>query len=168
MLFILLLIIGIISRFIPHLANFSPLLAIPLFSGVYLKKRYAMLLPLTTIIVTDLFLGLHNTILFTWGSILLISFIGLVIKTRKNILTITIGALSSAVLFFIITNFGVWLMGWYPPTWEGLLYCYKMAIPFFRINLLSTLGFSIIFFGIYELAVLLVKKEQIRKVLLIN
>jgi len=168
MLALALITLGIICRFIPHLANYSPLLAIALFSGVYLKRRYAVLLPLALMMVTDLFLGLHNAVLFTWGSILIIALLGTIFKSKRNAITITSGAIGSSVLFFIITNFGVWLMGWYPRTAQGLIDCYVMGIPFFRTTLLSTLVYSALLFGAYELAVQRIKKEELRKVLLTN
>lgn len=73
MLAFILILMGIMFRFIPHLANFSPVLAIALFGGVYLKKQNALLMPLLLMMLSDMFLGLHNTIVFTWGSILLIA-----------------------------------------------------------------------------------------------
>jgi hypothetical protein len=166
MLAIALLIIGIIFRFIPHLANFTPILAIALFGGVYLNKKHAVVIPLALMILTDIFLGLHNTIVFTWGSILLISALGMLIRKRKSVENITLSALSSAVVFFVITNFGVWLMGWYPRTLNGLISCYTLAIPFFRTTILSTLVFSIGLFGIYELIARKVKDTPLAKVLL--
>ena len=162
----ILVITAIFFRFIPHLANFSPILAIALFGGVYLNKKYALFMPLLFMMITDLFLGFHNTLLFTWGSILLISFLGILIRQRKNTLNIILGSLSSAMIFFIITNFGVWLMGWYPLTLNGLITCYTLAIPFFRTTLISTLLFSFILFGIYELIAKRVQNTSFAKIIL--
>ncbi|MDD5355005.1 MAG: hypothetical protein PHY56_00480 [Candidatus Omnitrophica bacterium] len=166
MLALILLIAGIIFRFIPHLANFTPILAIALFGGAYLNKKYAIVMPLALMMISDVFLGLHNTIMFTWGSILLVSVTGMLLKNRKSAANVTLGAFSSAVLFFIVTNFGVWLMGWYPKTLNGLLTCYTMAIPFFKTTMLSTLVYSLGLFGIYEFVAHKVKDTPLEKVLL--
>ena len=166
MLALILVITGIVFRFIPHLANFSPILAIALFGGACLNKKYAFFVPILLIIFTDLFLGLHNTIVFTWGSILLITGLGVLLRQKKNMLNMTLSAFSSGVLFFIITNLGVWLMGWYPKTLNGLITCYTLAIPFFRSTLASTLLFSFALFGIYELIARRVKDTSLAKVLL--
>jgi hypothetical protein len=166
MLALILLIVGIIFRFIPHLANFTPILAIALFGGVYLNKKYAIVMPLALMILSDAFLGIHNTVLFTWGSIVLISGLGMLIRAKKNAINVTLSAVSSAVLFFIITNFGVWLMGWYPRTLNGLISCYTLAIPFFRTMLASTMVFSLVLFGIYEIVAHKVKDTPLEKVLL--
>jgi len=161
MLALILVITGILFRFIPHLANFSPVLAIALFGGVYLNKKQALVLPLVLMMFSDIFLGLHNTIAFTWGSILLISWIGIKLRKKKNSFNIALGTLSSAIAFFVITNFGVWISGWYPRTLNGLISCYTLAIPFFRSTVTSTLVFSLVLFGTYELITKSIKNPSI-------
>ncbi|MFC1645639.1 DUF6580 family putative transport protein [Candidatus Omnitrophota bacterium] len=167
MLALILVVTAIIFRFIPHIANFTPILAIALFGGAYLKNwKYALLLPLVLMMVTDTFLGVHNTIIFTWGSLLLVAGLGMLLRKKKNPLNIALSAFSSAVMFFIITNFGVWIMGWYPRTIDGLISCYTLAIPFFRTTMASTLVFSFVLFGVYELAARRVKETSLAKALL--
>jgi LPXTG-motif cell wall-anchored protein len=166
MLALILVALAIVFRFIPHIANFTPILAIALFGGAYLNKKYALILPLAFMMVTDLFLGMHNTIIFTWGSILLISGLGMLLRQKKNTFNITLSTFASAMLFFIVTNFGVWVMGWYPRTLEGLINCYTLAIPFFRTTLASTLLYSFVLFGIYELVARKVKQTSLAEALL--
>jgi hypothetical protein len=145
---ILLVIIGIFCRLIPHFPNFSPLVAVSLFSGVYFRKKFGWLLPLSIYVLSDIIIGLHDIVLFTWSSIVIIYFLGRLIK-RSIISTLTYTLLSS-ILFFLITNFGVWFVGWYPHTWEGLIKCYILALPFFRTSLFANLFFVGVLFGIYE------------------
>ena len=168
MLAIALILLGIAMRFLPHAPNFTPVVAIALFGGFYLNKKYAILVPLSLMVITDLFLGLHNVILFTWGSVVLISVLGIIQKKRKSALTIAGSSLISAVAFFIITNFGVWLAGWYTYTFEGFITCYVRAIPFFRHMLSSTLLYSTVLFGSYELIAKRVRKTRFATVLLTN
>lgn len=156
----ILVIAGILLRLIPHEPNFAPIAAIALFSSVYLPRKYALIIPLSIIIISDFFLGWHNTILFTWGSFLLIGIIGLYLKNHKNIVNTLSATLGSSLLFFIITNLGVWLMtAWYPKTLIGLVNCYTMAIPFFKNTLLSDLFYVTVFFGSYELVKLYYYKK---------
>ena len=55
--------------------------------------------------------------------------------------------LLSSLSFFIITNFGVWLMH-YPKSLTGLLECYTLAIPFFRNSLIGDFFFAgVLYFG---------------------
>lgn len=143
--------LGVIARFIVHVPNFTPILALALFSGLYLKKQYAVLVSLLLMIVTDVVIGLHSTVLFTWISIGLIAFMGQSLKTSKSYFKTTAFSLLAAVIFFVITNLGVWMMtGLYEPTAAGLQKCFVMALPFFRTTLASTVLYSLVFMGLYE------------------
>ena len=127
-----------LSRFIPHPPNFTSLLALSFYVPALLGIRYLPVL-LISFIITDLVIGLHEVTLFTWGSVILI---GLGSKFfAKTILNRIFGSLLGASLFFIITNFGVWTLGSYTYSFEGLLLCYTLAIPFFAHNLISTFIF---------------------------
>ena len=92
---------------------------------------------------------MHDIMLFTWGSVLLISALGYFVREKKNFPALLASSIGSAIIFFIITNFGAWL-SMYPHNLAGLLDCYLAAVPFFRSTLASTLGYSVVFFGIYE------------------
>ena len=127
------------SRFIPHPPNFTSLIALSFYVPVLLGVRFLPVL-LISFFITDLIIGFHSVTLFTWGSVVVI---GLMSKFFiKNIKTRITGALTGASLFFIITNFGVWSLGSYGYTLEGLITNYTLAIPFFGSTLVSTLVFS--------------------------
>ena len=161
-----LLILGILSRLVFHVDNFTPVIALALFGGVYLSKKQAILLPLILFTVTDIILGFHKTMFFTWGSVALIVAIGFLVRRNKKFSTVLGGGLVSAVLFFIITNFGVWLVtGMYPLTMAGLSECYTVAIPYFRSSLLSTLIYGFVFFGAYEAVAARIKDTRLSYVL---
>ena len=166
MLAILLLVFGITMRFMPHAPNFTPVTALALFGGVYLSRRYAVLFPLFLMMISDLFIGMHNTIFFTWGSFILIALIGVWIRNRKNAMTILGASIFSAIIFFVVTNFGAWLTDLYPHTLKGLSTCYTLAIPFFRSTFLSSLLYSGLLFGTYELIAFWVKKTRFARALL--
>ncbi len=153
MLAIVLLIIGMIARFVVHIPNFTPVIALALFSGTYLKSRYSVILPVLFMVVTDSVIGFHDTILFTWGGVALIALMGHWLKRHKTASNTVMLSMSSAILFFIVTNFGTWLIsGLYPMTLDGLKECFILAVPFFRATLISTLVYSAVLFGTYELA----------------
>jgi len=167
MLAICLLVLGILSRFVVHAWNFTPVIALALFGGVYLKnKKLAILLPLALLAVTDFILGFHQMMFFTWGSIVLIAAMGLWVQKNKSLKTVLGGGLVSAVLFYVVTNFGVWLVsGMYPLTLAGLSECFVLAIPFFRSTLLGTLVYGLIFFGAYEAIAARIKNTRLAHVL---
>ena len=102
MLAISLIIIGILLRFIPHTANFTPVAAIAIFAGVYLNKKQALIVPLLLMVLSDIFLGMHNVVLFTWGSFVLVTLLGIWAKNHKTFKVIASGALVSSVLFSCI------------------------------------------------------------------
>jgi hypothetical protein len=130
-----------VSRFIPHPPNFTSLLALSFYVPALFGIRYLPAL-LVSFVITDFFIGFHSSALFTWGSIM---FIGLLSQYFiKNISLRISGALIGACLFYVITNFGVWSLGSYGHTFEGLVTCYTLAIPFFAYSIISTLVFSTI------------------------
>jgi hypothetical protein len=166
MLAISLVLIGILLRFAPHSANFTPVAAIALFSGAYLNKRSALIVPLILMIASDAVIGMHNVVLFTWGAFFAITLLGLGLQKKTSAVKVISFSLVSSLLFFAVSNFGVWLMGWYPRTTAGLVQCYTMALPFLRDFTASTLVYSAIFFGAYELIARSIKNEKLASVLL--
>lgn len=149
----ILILIGVALRFLPHIPNVTPVAAIALFSGVYISdKKLSVIIPLTLMVTSDLFLGFHDAVVFTWGSVVLISLIGVALRKSSGMTKILAGSLLSSLVFFVVTNFGVWLVGWYPQNMQGLSSCFIAAIPFFRYFLSGTLIYSAVFFGSFALA----------------
>ena len=133
------------SRLIPHPPNFTPIITMGLFAGAYLKdKRIALLIPLLAMLLADTFLGFYGMIYWVYGSLIIISCIGILLKNRTNLMNCTTAALGSSLIFFLVTNFGFWTSGMYGYTLEGLWECYVLAIPFFGNSFVSTLLFSML------------------------
>ena len=160
-----LILAGILIRFAPHAPNFTPVAAIALFSGAYLNKKYALLVPLALMIISDLVIGLHNVVLFTWGGFILVTLLGSAMQ-KKSVGRITGFSLISAVLFYLVTNFGVWLTGWYSRDLKGLIDCYVMGLPFLRNFTVATLCYAAVFFGSYEIIAHYLRDTKLAKVLL--
>ena len=161
-----LIVIGILLRFIPHTANFTPVAAIAIFAGVYLNKKQALIVPLLLMVLSDIFLGMHNVVIFTWGSFVLVTLLSTWARHHKTVKAIVSTSAVSSVLFYVITNFGVWAMGWYPLTAKGLLDCYILGLPFLRTFSIATLVYTVVFFGAYELIARRVRDTKLAKVLL--
>ena len=138
------------SRIIPHPWNFTPVLAIGIFSGFYFKKFYlGLFIVIFSMFLGDLYLGFHNTMFFTYISLAAAVGIGLYIKSFKTY-EIFYSSVISSVCFFIVTNFGAWItLDIYEKNFSGLVNSYIMAIPFFHNTLISTfvylLGIKVIF-----------------------
>jgi hypothetical protein len=150
---VLLVVFAALSRFLPHPDNFTPIAAMALFGGVYFGRRYAFIVPLAAMVVSDYFIGFHNTILYVYGSFILVGLIGIWLQKHKSVGWIFGATLTGSVLFFVVTNFGVWVTGAYPQTFNGLVECYVAAIPFFRNTVLGDLLYVAVLFGLYESAV---------------
>ena len=139
-------------RLLPHYPNFTPVAAIALFGGAYFSnKKIAFLIPLLAMLISDLFLGFHSTMWAVYLSFALIVFIGFSIKKNMKISSIFLASISSSVLFFIITNFAVWISGGiYPLNIMGLGECFTAAIPFFNYTMIGDLFYVGVFFGAFE------------------
>lgn len=157
---IIIIIFGVLSRLIPHAPNIAPIGALMIFGGAYLPKKL-LWVPFLALLISDSVIGFYGTDMFyVYGSYLLAGLIGLWLRSHKMPLLVLGGALTSSLLFFIITNFGVWAPpnNWYPHTLEGLIQSYTLAIPFFRNSLIGDLGYTILLFGGYELLIKFSKK----------
>ena len=133
------------SRLIPHPSNFTPILAVGVFAGFYFRNFIlSLFIVISSMFIGDLVIGFHNTMIFTYSSLILAVAIGLLIK-KLNFKAVLFGGLSSSVVFFIVTNFGSWLtLEMYEKNLSGLLQSYFMAIPFFHNTLISTLIYLIV------------------------
>jgi hypothetical protein len=142
------------SRLIPHPPNVASITAVALFGGAYISdKRLAFLVPMAALFISDLVLGLYGHMEVVYGSFALVVCIGLLLRRRRTPLAIGGAALASSVLFFVITNFGVWAFGsLYPKTMAGLLACYVAAIPFFQNSLFGDAVYTVALFGGFALA----------------
>lgn len=156
--------VAALSRLLPHPYNFAPIGGMALFAGGVLSgKRLFWIIPLLAYWVSDL---LVNNILyasyfdgfvwfghpFVYLSLFLIVGLGKLLLNKISISRVIAGSLSASVVFFILSNLGVWLVApTYPPTWAGLMACYTAAIPFFQYTVAGDLFYVTILFGSYTL-----------------
>ncbi|MCF8258654.1 MAG: hypothetical protein K9J06_13950 [Flavobacteriales bacterium] len=134
--------------------NFSPVAAIALFGGAMLGNRLAAFAaPLVIMLLSDLLIGLHDTMWAVYLSLVLVVGIGQLLRSRPGMLNAMVGAVAGSVLFFIITNAAVWINGgMYAPGIAGLFESYAAGLPFFRNSLMGDLFFTVALFGTYQLA----------------
>jgi hypothetical protein len=153
-----------LSRLIPHPMNFAPITAIALFGGVYFNGKFSPVLPLAALFISDIFLGFYSGIVWVYGSVLLIVAIGLIIRRYKTVPVVFGATMAGSLLFFLITNFGVWQAGmFYTKDFTGLVECYTAAIPFYRNSLMGDLFYVAVMFGVYELVMKYLPKLQSTK-----
>lgn len=162
-----LIIAAAISRLIPHPYNFAPIGAMSLFGAAYFSdKKLSFVLPLLAMFLSDLLINnilyasyYQSFTIFTPGFLWIYSAIativiaGIFLLKKITFPRVLIGSLSASVIFFIISNLGVWIGNpIYPQTLAGLLICYEMAIPFFHNTVLGDLVYSGVLFGGFEFA----------------
>ncbi len=143
------------SRVIPHPPNFTPVLAVAVFAPYFARDLWiAIAVPIVAMVLADLMIGLHSSMVWVYGAVAASVVMSHVLRHASAALPRIGGlALASSVLFFITTNFGVWLgSGFYPLTAEGLMACYIAALPFFGNTLASTLVFSGLFYLVMRMA----------------
>lgn len=160
------LIIGLIavaaaSRLLPHPPNFVPVGAMALFGAAALPKKWlAVLVPLVAFYLSDL--ALNNIVYaahfdgwhfgadpFIYGAVALMILVGMLGLRGKVINVQRVGgaAVVASLVFFLVSNFGVWAGGlMYPKTFSGLLLAYGAGLPFLGMSLLANLLFSGVFF----------------------
>ncbi|QIL02520.1 hypothetical protein G7078_06760 [Sphingomonas sinipercae] len=140
-------------RLLPHPANFSPIAAIALFGGAHLPRRtLGFVAPFGALLLSDAVLGFYPGISLVYLAVAITVLIGWVISSRRSVLQVAGGALASSVLFFVLSNFGTWLMmDMYPKSAAGLVACYAAAIPFFQNTVAGDLFFAGLLFGGFAL-----------------
>ena len=131
----------IISRLLPHPPNFTSTIAIAFYLPALFGTKF-LIVVLSAFIVSDLIIGLHELVLFTWGSLFLIAYFA---KHFQKFSYRILGISLSCIIFFLVSNFGVWVLSdLYTKNMEGIILCYTLAIPFLQSSLIGTIIFSIL------------------------
>lgn len=162
----LIILLAVLARLVPHVPNFTPIAAMALFGGAYLNRGYALFVPIAALLLSDLFIGFYSPLVMVsvYGSFALTGLVGLWLRKRKSPANTIFAATAVSILFFLTTNFAVWLGGWYPANFTGLIESYTMALPFFRNTLFGNLFYTAVFFGGYELILRITQKTLLVKV----
>jgi hypothetical protein len=155
----LIIVLSVLSRFVPHVWNFSPVYGALLFGGANLNKRDSVWFPVLLLGASDVVLTnlvYHMNIgweeLIQMAAFASITVTGGMLRGRFSTSRFTLACLGGPTAFYLISNFGVWLgFHSYPPTWSGLVACYVAAIPFYGRSLASTVLFAGIFFAAQQL-----------------
>ena len=139
-----LILILALSRLMPHPDNFTPIIALAIMSSYFFRNiNFSYAIMLFSMLLADFFIGFYSHMLFVYLSLFLIVLIFFKISKKINYKNLFIFSFFGSVIFFIISNFGVWLVGnLYERNINGLIECYFMAIPFFKNTITSTLIFS--------------------------
>ena len=131
----------IVSRLLPHPPNFTSTIAVAFYLPALFGMQY-MIVALSAFIVSDLIIGTHALLIFTWGSLIITSLLS---KFFSKFPYRLVGIVISCIIFYIISNFGVWLLSdLYSKDSIGLINCYIMAIPFLQNSLIGSILISLL------------------------
>lgn len=146
-------ILVIVLRLLPHPSNVAPMVALAVMTGLLSTKKTMLLVPIIATIVTDLVLGFSPILTWVYGSYAVIAVLFFVLRRKNTPLSLSKVipfSLFSATFFYLVTNFGVWLTTeMYQKTFEGLIQCYVMALPFFRNALVGDVFYGVVFYGLF-------------------
>ena len=143
----------VLSRMITDIPNFTATIALVMFTGYLIQNRLlSILIILTSQVVSDLYLGIYSSMIFVYAAYISIVLLSPIIMNKINTKSVIFSSIISPSIFFIISNFGVWLTGsMYTFNLSGLITCYVAGIPFFDESLISTILFALTIFSIMKL-----------------
>ena len=137
--------IGIAGRLMPHYPNATPITTLALAGKRYLGRRWSLTLPIVAMLASDFIIGFYNwrVMASVYGSFFLVGLLSWCLKKNSGPIAFGIVALVSSLLFFLVTNFAVWLLyPWYAKSFAGLIYCYTLGIPFLRNMIIGDLLYT--------------------------
>ncbi len=149
----------IISRMISDIPNFTATIALIMFTSYLIRDKFlSVLVILVSQIISDLYIGIYSSMFFVYGAYVFIALLSPIIMNKLSFKWVLISSLVTPTIFYIVSNFGVWITGsTYPLSLDGLIMCYVAGIPFFDETLLSTVVFSV---TIYVMMKLIVKEPE--------
>ena len=149
----------IVSRMISDIPNFTATIALIMYTSYLIRDKFlSVLVILLSQIISDLYIEIYSSMFFVYGAYVFIALLSPIIMNKLSFKSVLISSLVTPTIFFIVSNFGVWITGsTYPLSLDGLIMCYVAGIPFFDETLLSTVVFSV---TIYVMMKSIVKEPE--------
>jgi hypothetical protein len=150
--YVLLILLGAVSRLLPHPPNISPIAAIGLFSGAYGRGHARWLVPVAAVLLADLALGRSDIVpmLFVCAGFACSGLSGRwLLRTSDAPARVAVAALFASMAFYAISNVGCWLVGGLPRTAAGLMESYLTGLPYLGLTIFGDLAFSLVFFALH-------------------
>ena len=163
---LVLLLLVVISAVLPHSANVTPIGALGLFAGTYVRKQGFLLLPVAAALFADLTtVGVYSVLImfFVYTGHLVSSLCGRYLVRDKKLSTrLPVAVIAASVGFYLVSNLGNWWV-YQPHTWEGVVECYTLGLPYLLRTLIGNVIYSTLFFGIVELLRRLVSRQDLAR-----
>ncbi len=150
---VLLVIFGVVMRLLPHAPNMTPIVALAFIGSMYLGRRWAIILPLTALLLSDILVGFYDVGVMTsvYLSFALIGLLSWTTKKYKSFLPVGVTVIGASFSFYIITNSAVWMFSpWYEKSISGLLLSYELGLPFLRNMIVGDVAYTLLLVGAFE------------------
>ncbi len=144
--------IGVFGRIVPHLPDATPITAITLAAQQHIGRVWAFVIPLAAMLISDAFIGFYSwrIMLAVYASFAIVSALSLLRAKYPGLRTTALIVILSPVIFFLTTNFAVWIFSpWYAKNLAGLMYCYSLGLPFLRSMLIGDIAYTTIILGAF-------------------
>jgi len=149
-----LLLIVIVSTVLPHPANVTPIGALGLFAGTYIRKQAFLLLPVAAALFADLTtIGIYSVLImfFVYTGHFLSALCGrYLVRDRTLLAGLPLAVVAASVGFYLVSNIGNWWV-YQPHTWAGVVECYTLGLPYLARTLFGNVIYSALFFGVFAL-----------------
>lgn len=148
-----LIMLATVIHLVPHPFGVSPVGASAIYAGAYADRRFAWMVPLIPLLVGNLVYGFYEPIvlIFVYAGFMLSSVAGRLLSNKQDVLRLGAASVCGALIFFLVSNYSIWLVGMYPQTSAGLLQCYANGLPYLGAATAANFGFGILLFGAHKI-----------------
>lgn len=150
----ILLILVTALHLVPHPFGVSPIGGTALYAGAYGNSRVVWLVPLVPLFIGDLFGGFYDltVMAFVYLGFALSALVGQrFLARRRDTRRFALAIVSAATVFYLVSNFSIWLVGMYPPTAAGLVSCYVNGLPYLGMAILADAAYCLLLFGAHSM-----------------
>jgi hypothetical protein len=148
-----LIVLGALSRLLHLPPNIAAVTGVTLLAGYALRNVWlALLVPIGAMALADLALGWYPGVLATYAGMAAGVFFARGLLGRLTVVRLAGATFLASFAFFVLSNFGTWLEGWYGYSWEGLVACYVAALPFWQSSLIADFTSTALAFGLFLVA----------------
>ncbi len=141
------------AHLVPHPFGMSPIGATALYAGAFGKRRSAWLVPLVPLFIGNLIGGFYDltVMAFVYAGFALSTWSGhLLLSERRGLTRHALAVISGAVVFYLVSNFSIWLVGMYPTNVAGLVQCYVNGLPYLGTGIVANAIYSVVLFGMHK------------------
>ena len=138
-----LVLLATLVHLVPHPFGVSPVGAIAIYAGAFGRHRASWLTPVIPLFLGNAITGFYDPIVmtFVYGGFLLSTVSGKLLRRQQNAGRIALAGLIGAIVFYLVSNFPIWLVGMYPPTTAGLIQCYINGLPYLGTGIAANIIF---------------------------